>query len=178
MPESAEQTRVWLQRVVVGLDLCPFARGPLQAGRVRIAVSDALDLAGALGDLGLECERLVGADPEDLETTLVVYPNIFRDFGEFCHATLVARDLLQKLGVEGVVQLADFHPDYVFADVPMDDPANATNRSPHPVWHLLRESSVGRAAASHPDIHGIPARNEQLLRGMHSDALRDLLDPP
>ena len=163
MPEVVRQTRRWLESVVVGLDLCPFARGPLQAGRVRFAASEAADLSEALAPLGVEIQRLQSTDPQEVETTLIVYAAAFADFGEFVEATSLARELVATLA-HGELQLADFHPHYVFADVPASDPANRTNRSPHPMWHLLRESSVSRAVDSHPDVHGIPERNAALLR--------------
>lgn len=175
MSESVAQTRRWLEQMVVGLDLCPFARGPLQAGRVRIAVSVATDLEMALADLGVEFERLVGTPTEQLETTLLVFGSMFGDLEDFLDATELARALLTASELDGELQLADFHPDYVFADVPEDDPANATNRSPNPIWHLLRETSVGRAADGHPDVGSIPERNQRLLRGMDPEKLRKLL---
>jgi len=174
MPDPVGLTRRWLRDVVVDLDLCPFARGPLQAGRVRIATSDAAETAAALADLGLELQRLQDADPGEIETTLLVFRTAFSKFPDFLEATAVARDLVAAVA-GGVMQLADFHPDYVFAGVSRTDPSNWTNRSPFPMWHLLRESSVARAVAGHPDIHSIPGRNVTLLRQMDGEALKRLL---
>jgi len=175
MPEVIRRTRDWLRTVVVGLDLCPFARGPLQAGRVRIAASGAGTVQDALEDLGLELDRLLATAPDVLETTLVVYPQVFEGFPDFVDATAIARELVASLA-EGVVQLADFHPDYVFAGSPASDPAHRTNRSPYPMWHLLRESSVGRAVDGYPDIAEIPVRNARRLREMDPGRFAEIFE--
>jgi uncharacterized protein len=174
MPDEVGRTRRWLQEVVVNLDLCPFARGPLQAGRVRIARSDAKDTVSALSDLGLELQRLLVAEPGELETTLVVFSVAFPQFADFLEATALARDLVASVA-EGVLQVADFHPEYAFADVAKTDPSNWTNRSPFPMWHVLRESSVARAVEGHPDAYGIPERNVALLREMDVRSLKEMI---
>ncbi len=171
----AARVRAWLQDVVVGLDLCPFAAGPMRRGAVRIAVSEATDAESALTDLWLELDRLFGTATETVETTLLALPAIDQhDFEGLVHLTEVAEAVADRAGYADLVQIIAFHPNWCAAGAPPDDPANATNRSPVPMLHLLREASVSRAIDSHPDPLGIPARNAELLRGLDPTTLRAL----
>ncbi|MFK7927864.1 MAG: DUF1415 domain-containing protein [Myxococcota bacterium] len=154
--------RTWLHGFVVELDLCPFAGGPLRAGRVRIAVSEATDLEEAVGELLLEAERL--DEDDDVETSLLVLPDLFPDFEDFLDVTAAAEEVFRVSGYDGIYQIVVFHPGFRFEGSDPADPANGTNRSPFPMWHLLRESSVERAIEGHPDVASIPARNAELLR--------------
>lgn len=153
---SVAEVRAWLRDVVVGLELCPFARGPLEAGRVRFAVSQASEEHAALIDLAREADALLegGAD-----TTLLLIPAA-PDFETFVAWTEDGEDLLADDGL----QVVAFHPDFRFADADADDPANGVNRSPVPLWHILRADHVAAAVAGHPDIASIPERNAALLR--------------
>jgi hypothetical protein len=160
----ADETRAWIEEVVVGLDLCPFAAAPLRDGRVRIALSEAREPERLASDLADELRRLDRASASELETTLLVHPHALRDFDDYNQFLAAADAVLEKLGLVGTIQIASFHPDYCFDGVASDDPANATNRSPHPMLHLLREASVAEAVASHPDPDAIPARNAAKLR--------------
>lgn len=170
------ETRRWLERAVLGLDLCPFARRPYETGAVRIAVSDA-GTEDALADgLATELQRLVDDEPSRLETTLLVVPRMFEDFLVFNDFLDVADAVLQAMDLEGAIQVASFHPDYRFADVPADDPANCTNRSPYPTLHLLRESSIERAVAAHGDPDRIYRRNIETLRRIGEAGWRARLD--
>lgn len=165
-------TRKWLERAVLGLDLCPFARGPWDGGRVRIVVSPATTpeaLAEALHD---ELKHLARADPARLETTLLVHPGVHADFLDFNDFLDVADSLLEALELEGVIQVASFHPDYRFADVPDEDPSHCTNRSPYPTLHLLRESSIERAVAAYGDTDAIFERNIETLRRIGAEGWR------
>lgn len=173
------ETRRFVERLVVGLGLCPFARAPWEANRVAVVVSGARSEAALLGDLGREIDRLLvaslAASEAELETTLLVHPHVLRDFEAF-NAFLDEVDaLLAERALEGVLQVASFHPDYRFAGAPPDDPANATNRSPWPMLHLLREASVGAAVDAHPDIESVPERNVALLRDLGTERVRALL---
>jgi hypothetical protein len=161
---------------VIGLGLCPFAKDPWQAGRVDVCVSKARDEAGLLADLDHEMTRLLAARPDALETTLLVHPWVLEDFAAYNDFLDLAEGLLRQRGHEGVLQIASFHPDYLFAGAPEDDPANATNRSPWPMLHLLREASVEAAVAAHPDAEAIPTRNVELLREMGAERVRALLE--
>lgn len=162
--DALAATRAWLDHAVIGLDLCPFAKGPAARGQVRFALSAARDWPAVLDDLHSELTLLAGADPGQVETTLLVCPDVpagFDDFNQFLDA---ADDAVRSLDLEGVIQVASFHPEYRFADVAEDDVSHATNRSPHPTLHLLREESVERAVASIPDPAAIYESNMRRLR--------------
>lgn len=162
MSVAVTEVRAWLRDVIVGLDLCPFAAGPLRRGRVRLAESEATELEAVLLDVMREAQLLV--DDDTVETTLLLLPHALADFEDHLEATFLAEDLLAASGLEGTVQLVGFHPDYCFEGADPADPANATNRSPVPLLHLLRTESVSRAIDTHPDVNGIAARNVALLR--------------
>jgi hypothetical protein len=159
-------TADWLERAVIGLNLCPFARQPWTHGRVRIQVSRASSLQDLLADLAVELALLQRTDPDQCETTLLVHPSVLQRFDEFNDALDLTEDLVRALGLEGELQVASFHPAYRFADAEADDPANASNRSPYPTLHLLREASIERAvdAVADPDL--IWQRNVQVLRAL------------
>lgn len=167
-------TSGWLQRAVIGLNLCPFARQPWALGRIRIQVSAADTLAGLLADLAAELQRLQATDPLECETTVLVHPHVLGDFGAYNDALDAFDELVRELGLEGELQIASFHPDYRFADAPADDPANASNRSPYPSVHLLREASVERAVAAVADPDLIWQRNVRTLRALGWDGWRRL----
>ncbi|MEL6346180.1 MAG: DUF1415 domain-containing protein [Myxococcota bacterium] len=169
------RARRWVERVVIGLDLCPFAAAPQRAGRVRYTVSDAGgDAYAILAAVWAEVERLQ-ANPA-IETTLLILPTGWDDFDDYLDLIAAAEDLLVRMESEGDIQLASFHPDYRFAEVAADDPSNATNRSPHPMIHLLRASSVAAAVDHHPDVAGIPARNIAMLRSLGAAGLQVRLE--
>ena len=173
-PEIAA-TRAWLERIVIGLNLCPFAKPPHAGGRLRICASDAVDEAALLADLDAELARLLEAPERRLETTLLVHPGVLQEFDAYNQFLDPAEALLAERGAEGVVQLASFHPAYRFADAEADAVENATNRSPFPMLHLLREASVDRAVAAYPEADSIWARNVALLRTLGHDGLRRAL---
>lgn len=161
--ELAEKaTRQWLQDVVIGLNLCPFARREFDAGRIHFAVTEETDMEALLMAFATELSRL-DKTPE-IETSLVIFANAVPDFHDYLDLLDMAQAWLEEQELEGIFQLASFHPLYQFADSAPDDEANYTNRSPFPVIHILREDSVERAVASHPDPAMIPERNIQLAR--------------
>ena len=153
------QTRAWVEHAVIGLNLCPFAKAPQVKGLVRYVQSEASDPAGLLTDLMNELQRLAKAPSERLETTLLVHPQVFTDFADFNDFLGVAEDTVADLGLEGVIQVASFHPDYRFEGTAPDDITNATNRSPHPTLHLIREDSIDRAVAAFPEAETIYEAN-------------------
>ena len=157
-------TAAWLDAAVIGLDLCPFAKAVRARQAVRFAISAATDWPTLRHDLVGELARLVAADPVDIETTLLVCPDLPAGFDEFNQFLDEADDSLVALDLEGVIQVASFHPDYRFAGTDGADVTNATNRSPHPTLHLLRESSVERAVASFGDTDAICDANLKTLR--------------
>ncbi len=181
MSRSAQEVRAatlaWVERVVIGLELCPFARAPVEAGRLRLVVSECEDPRELLTVVDDELARLVEADPRELETTLIVHPNCLGEFEDYNDFLEFTDQLLEARELEGTVQIASFHPDYQFADADPDDLANYTNRSPAPMLHLLREASVARAVDAHPDIAGVPAANVARLRAMSLAQIRALWDP-
>ena len=157
------QTRAWVEHAVIGLNLCPFAKAPQVKGLVRYVQSEATDPAALLTDLMDELQRLAEAPPERLETTLLVHPQVFTDFGDFNDFLGVAEDAVADLGLEGVIQVASFHPDYRFEGTTADDITNATNRSPHPTLHLIREDSIDRAVAAFPEAQTIYEANMETM---------------
>ena len=163
-PAIIASTRVWLERAVIGLNLCPFARAPYQQQRIRYRVSHATDTDSLLDDLCGELQSLQVAKPADCETTLLIHPFVLQDFLEFNDFLDSADAALTALGFDGELQVASFHPDYQFADSPPDDIANFTNRSPYPILHLLRESSIERAIEAIDDPDAIYRRNIETLR--------------
>ena len=176
--ESAEQviaaTRIWLERAVIGQQLCPFAAGPYLNDRVRYRVSAQRSSVGLLEELSHELQALQDADPLQCETTLLIHPQVltaFLDYNDFldeCDAAVA------ELGFEGELQVASFHPAYQFAGTAAADIENYTNRSPYPMLHLLREASVARAVASFPAIDEIGARNIETLRRLGHEGWRRL----
>ncbi|WP_251978618.1 DUF1415 domain-containing protein [Salinicola avicenniae] len=162
-------TQQWLETFVVAHDICPFAGREVRRRAVRYAIAESNAVEGWLHELADEC-RLLDRDA-DIATTLFILPQGLEDFDDYLTLLSLAEALLASLGYEGVYQLASFHPDYLFDGVEADDPANATNRSPYPMLHLLREASLERALASHADPEGIPERNVERLRAPDSQAL-------
>lgn len=175
-PGAARETREWIERVVIGLELCPFAAEPWREGRVRIAVSAAADPSALAEDLVDELRRLDRTPAEELETTLLAHPGVLGDFADYNDFLDVCDWLLERLDWVGTFQIASFHPDYRFAGAADDDVANATNRSPHPMLHLLREASVERALRSYPAPAEIPRRNAERLRKLGWSGLLRLRD--
>ena len=161
---AVTDTRRWLERAVVGLNLCPFAKAVLVKQQVHIVASAADDAAGVLEDFARELDALVALDAVVRDTTLLVIPHGMEDFLTFHELTARAERLVRKRGLEGVVQVASFHPRFVFAGADEDDITNYTNRSPHPTLHLLREASIDRAVSAFPDASAIYEANMETLR--------------
>jgi hypothetical protein len=157
------RTRAWVERVVIGLNLCPFAKAVQVKGQVRYVVSAASDTEALLADLRAELQLLMDADPKKIETTLLIHPQVLTDFIDYSYFLPSTNSLLKKLGLAGTLQIASFHPDYQFANTDAHDITNATNRSPYPVLHLLREESIDRAVAAFPDPEAIYANNMRTL---------------
>lgn len=162
--EVIDRTRAWIERAVIGLNLCPFARAVYVNDRVRFVVSDATSRPALLSDFEAELRHLVATDPVKTDTTVLIHPGVLRDFLEYNDFLGEAEDAIDRLGLGGVLQLASFHPDYQFAGVPSDDITNCTNRSPYPILHLLREASVDRAVEAFPEASLIYERNLTTLR--------------
>ena len=161
---AVADTRRWLERAVVGLNLCPFAKAVLVKQQVHIAVSEADEAQAILDDFARELDALLALDARVRDTTLLVLPNAMSDFYSFNDLAGRAERLVRKRGLEGVVQVAHFHPRFVFAGTDEDDITNCTNRAPWPTLHLLREESMDRAVAAFPDAASIYETNMQTLR--------------
>jgi hypothetical protein len=159
-------TRRWLEKSVIGLNLCPFAEIPYRGNRVRFYVSEQRSAAGLLDELRSELTRLAAADPEDCETTLLIHPWVLNDFIEYNDFLGICDEVVAELDLEGVLQVASFHPQYQFAGSQPDDIENYTNRSPYPMLHLLREASVERAIEAVGDTEEIYRRNIRTLRAL------------
>lgn len=168
------ETSEWLDRVVIGLGLCPFAKAVQVKGQIRYCVSEVTEPSALLAVLANEARALSEATPELIDTTLLIHPNVLGDFLDYNDFLSEADDLLVELELEGELQIASFHPNYCFAGADGDDPANFTNRSPYPMLHLLREASVSRAVAAFPDASAIFERNIATLRELSPDRLAAL----
>lgn len=164
LPSALDDTRRWLERAVVGLNLCPFAKAVLVKGQVHFAATAADDAGGVLDAFTDELEALVALPASERDTTLLVVPQGLADFLTFLDVVARAERIVRKRGLDGVVQVAHFHPGFVFADAREDDISNCTNRSPWPTLHLLREESIDRAVAAFPDAAAIYEANMARLR--------------
>jgi len=171
-------TRRWLERAVIGLPLCPFAKAVHVKGQIRSIVSAAETPEALLEDLERELRALIAADAESVDTTLLIHPHALADFLDFNDFLAVADRALVELGLEGQLQIASFHPDYCFADSEPSDPANNSNRAPYPILHLLREASVSRALEGFPAPDSIYQENIARLRALGTDGWRRLLADP
>jgi hypothetical protein len=171
--EIVAATQAWVDKAVIGLNLCPFAKAVQVKNQIRYAVSGAADTDALIADLVSELHALAVADPNQLDTTLLIHPNVLTDFLDFNDFLDVADAAIEELELGGQIQIASFHPDYQFAGTALDDIENYTNRSPFPTLHLLRESSIERATATFPDASDIYEKNMVTLRRLgHAGWLR------
>ena len=162
--EILSATQAWLEKEVIGLNLCPFAKAVHAAGQIRYRVSAAVTPEGLIKDLAEELILLSDTDAAKIDTTLLIHPQVLTDFYDYNDFQDVIDAAVLKLGLYGVIQVATFHPQYQFADTAPDDPTNRTNRSPYPTLHLLREDSVERAVENYPDADKIAERNMETMR--------------
>jgi hypothetical protein len=158
-----QDTRDWVVKAVIGLNLCPFAKAVHVNERIRYVVSDATEPEALLKDLARELLALNRADPEAVDTTLLIHPGVLTDFLDFNDFLDAADALVEELKLDGILQIADFHPDYQFEGSAADDIGNYSNRSPYPTLHLLREESIARAVESMPDTASIYENNLDTL---------------
>jgi uncharacterized protein len=165
--------RRWVDSVVVGLKLCPFAERELDAGRVQFVVTAATSQESLLLALNDELERL--RQDSSVETTLLIHPQVLGDFMDYNDFLGVVDQFLKQNGYEGEFQVASFHPDYQFDGTAPDDVQNYTNRAPHPVLHLIREESLTQALENYPDVDQVPIRNIETMRRFGVKTLQKLL---
>lgn len=176
-PDPIAATRYWLQHAVIGLNLCPFAKAVVVKQQVRFVLSDATTPEQLLQTLGEELSLLRDTSAEQVDTTLIVHPQVLTDFLDYNDFLDLADGLVESLELEGILQVASFHPDYQFAGSEPDDIANYSNRAPYPTLHLLREDSVARAVDAFPDPDAIVDRNIETLTRLGHEGWRHLLDP-
>lgn len=163
------QTLHWLEQAVIGLNLCPFAKAVYKRGQLRLVVSAAKHLDGFLDELDAELALLQHTPASEVDTTLLVHPGLFPDFLEFNDFLNIVDDIVLEHGLEGVIQVAPFHPEFLFGGEDEADMSHYTNRAPFPMLHLLREDSLSAAIDAHGDTEAIPERNKAVLRelGLH-----------
>lgn len=169
-----QDTQRWLERAVIGLNLCPFAKAVHVKGLIHYAVSDATTAAELLVDLKKELNSLVAGESIASDTTLLIAPQGLQDFLEFNALLSKADKLLAKMGLEGVIQIASLHPHYQFAGTEVDDITNFTNRAPYPTLHLLREASIDQAVAAFPEAETIFEANMQAMQRLGRQGWADL----
>jgi hypothetical protein len=156
-------TEQWLEKAVIGLNLCPFAKAVHVKKQIRYVVSDATTPEALLEQLMDELQRLSDTDPEQVDTTLLIHPWVLEDFEDYNEFLDVADAALEDMQLDGELQVASFHPQYQFADTAPDDITNYTNRSPYPILHLLREESVDRAVEAFPEAGEIFEKNMETM---------------
>lgn len=174
-PDYLADTRRWIERAVIGLNLCPFAKAVYVKQQVRLVLSDASTPEALLEQLAEELVLLRDTPAEQIDTTLIVHPDVLGDFLDYNDFLDSADAAVEALDLQGVLQVASFHPDYQFAGAAPDDVGNCTNRSPWPTLHLLREDSVERAVAAFPDPEVIVERNLETLEKLGHDGWQRVL---
>lgn len=164
----------WLEKAVIGLNLCPFAKSVHVKGQIHYVVSQATDAEGVAIDLHRELEALAEISPEKRDTTLLILPHALQDFLDFNDFTELADDLVEELDLGGILQVASFHPMFQFEGTDVDDVTNCTNRAPYPTLHLIREDSIDKAVEAFPEAEMIYERNMQVLQEMGIEGWLDL----
>ncbi|HEY9098168.1 MAG TPA: DUF1415 domain-containing protein [Thiobacillus sp.] len=171
-------TREWLEKAVIGLNLCPFAKAVYVKNQVRIVVSHAKHLDGLLEDLDSELDFLAAASPDEVDTTLLIHPTLLPDFLDFNDFLQLVDAAVEEHELEGVIQVASFHPQFQFEGTEPDDMGNYTNRAPFPILHLLREASIERAVAAFPEAETIFERNIDTLEKLGPEGWQALWRKP
>lgn len=172
--EVLTQTRLWLEKAVIGLNLCPFAKAVYVKNQVRLVVSHARHADDLLEELDCELDLLMATPAQETETTLLIHPTLFEDFLDFNDFLELAEGVVSEHGLDGVVQLASFHPRFQFAGTGPDDIGNYTNRAPFAILHLLREESVERAVAAFPEADAIFEENIKTLEKLGHEGWKAL----
>ncbi len=170
-------TRRWMERAVIGLNLCPFAKAVHAKQQIRWQVSEATTPEALLDDLFAELQFLTEAAPQDVDTTLLVHPQVLQDFLAFNDFLDLADSAIEALELEGILQVASFHPEFQFADAAPDDIGNFTNRSPYPTLHIIREDSLDKAVEAFPQAETIYETNIATLQQLGHAGWRKLWEP-
>ena len=171
-----ENTKRWISSVVIGLNLCPFAKRVFQADLIKYVVSEAVNEEELLTDLWVELTSLANAPISQTETTLLIHPLALENFLDFNDFLAIADKLIAQLKLRGTIQIASFHPSYQFEGTEPEDVENYTNRSPHPMLHLLREESITKVAGDENELLEIPERNVKLLKSLGREKMLQLLN--
>ncbi|MFC6670653.1 DUF1415 domain-containing protein [Marinobacterium aestuariivivens] len=167
----------WVEVMVVGENLCPFAAPDVRHGRVRYAISEARTEEALARDFLAELDLIQHAAEDEVATSLLIAPRMLADFGDYLDMLALCETLIERAGLDGVFQLASFHPRYLFGGVPEDDLSHWTNRAPFPAFHLIREGQMSRVLMNYPDPDAIPERNIEHLRALGRDGLVRLFPP-
>jgi uncharacterized protein len=169
-----QQTRLWLEKAVIGLNLCPFAKAVYVKNQVRLVVSRARHADDLLEELDRELDLLVATPASEIDTTLLIHPTLFEDFLDFNDFLEIADGVVEEHELEGVIQLASFHPKFQFEGTEADDMSNYTNRAPFAILHLLREDSVERAVDAFPEAEAIFEANIATLEKLGLEGWKKL----
>lgn len=172
--DPLDRMRAWLEHAVIGLNLCPFAKAVQVKGQIRWVLTETTEPEALLELLQQELAALAAADPQQVDTTLIVHPHVLQDFLDFNDFLGAAEACVEAMALDGVLQVAAFHPAFEFGDAPADDIAHATNRAPYPTLHLLREDSLDRAVEAFPEAEAIYERNIETLRRLGPEGWRQL----
>ncbi|HIG47378.1 MAG TPA: DUF1415 domain-containing protein [candidate division Zixibacteria bacterium] len=168
------ETSAWIEAVVIGLNLCPFAQTVFESGLIRYVISEVRTTTELKEVLDKQLHTLNQAISSEFDNILLIHPQVLTDFYAYNDFLDTADQVIKESALDGVIQIASFHPDYRFADTPADDAANYTNRSPYPMLHLLREASVSKAVDSFPEVDEIPDQNINTMRSLGIDHIKDL----
>lgn len=171
-----KSTQTWLEKFVLGLNLCPFAHKPFKQGQIRFVLSEAKDADALVRNLLPELMFLYDHDPEEWETTLLVHPHCMQEWDDFWDFLGIVEELIDEAGLTGVFQVVGFHPDYLFGGEDPEDASHFTNRSPFPMMHILREESLSAAADGALDVEKIPEENIRRLRDLGRGILEKKLN--
>lgn len=174
--EVIARTRQWVEKIVIGLNVCPFAAPVVNAGRLRITVTAAETPEQLMQDLLAEFDLLLDTPSSETDTTLLIHPYVLSDFEDYLDFVAEAEEIMDESSISDEFQIATFHPDYHFEDEVEGDPASYTNRSPFPMLHILREASLSEVIDLHPDTDRIPEENVAKFRAMGIDKILDLLE--
>ncbi|MET0265448.1 MAG: DUF1415 domain-containing protein [Duganella sp.] len=172
------ETVHWLEQAVIGLNLCPFAKSVHVKKQIRYVVSEAETPEQLLEQLMQELELLAQTNPDKIDTTLLIHPKVLADFEDYNEFLDVADAALEDMDLDGILQVASFHPEYQFADTDKNDIDNYTNRTPYPTLHLLREDSIDRAVEAFPEASDIFEKNMETMRALGHDGWDKLMQAP
>lgn len=168
-------TRNWVEKMVIGLNLCPFAKLPFSQGQIHFQLIEDESMERQLLVFWKEIERLISTEKNEISNSLLIFPDSFPDFSDYLDFYDLCEKLLAGQGKDTEFQLASFHPNYLFDGVGEQDASNYTNRSPYPMIHVLRSEEVEEAIASHPNIESVPKRNVELLRELGKEGVKKVL---